>query len=56
MVVARGEIAPDLVENRIDLKVVKGTFESSVGSPIVVNTFVATDWLWIRFHPVYLVV
>jgi len=56
MVATFSEIALDLVENRIDLKVVKYTFESSLGSLIVMNTLVATDWLWLRFDPVYRVV
>jgi len=56
MIVACSEIALDLVENRIDLKVVKDIFESSVGSLIVMNTLVTTDWLWVRFDPAYRVV
>ena len=43
MVVAYLEIALDLVENRIGLGVGKDTFESSVGSLIVVNTLAATE-------------
>jgi len=56
MIAACSEITLDLVESRIDLLVVKDTFESSVGSLIVVNTLVATGWLWVRFEPVYRVV
>ena len=44
------------MEKRIDLNVVKHTFESSVGSFFVVNTLVATDWLWVRSDPVCWVV
>ena len=43
MVVAYSEFSLDLVENRIGLEVGKDTFESSVGSLIVVNTLVATE-------------
>ena len=56
MIAACSEIALDLVENRIDFNVVKDTFKSSVGPFFVVNTLVATDWLWVRFDPVYRVV
>jgi len=52
MIAACSEIALDLVESRTDLNVLKDTFESSVGSLFVVNTLVATDWLWVRFDPV----
>ena len=41
------------MENRIDLEVRKDTFESLMGSLIVVNTLVATNWLWVRFDTVY---
>ena len=40
----------------MDLKVVKDTFEPSLGPLIVVNTSVATDLLWVRFDPMYRVV
>jgi Co/Zn/Cd efflux system component len=32
---------------------VKGTFEALVGSLVVMNTLVATDWHWVVFDPVY---
>jgi len=44
MVVACSEIALDLVENKIDLRVVRGTFEALSGSLIVMETLVTSDW------------
>jgi len=56
MISACSEFDLYLVENRIDLMVVKDKHESLVGSQIMVNTLVATDWLWVRSDPVYRVV
>jgi hypothetical protein len=42
MVVACSEIALDLVENKIDLRVVRGTFEALSGSRIVMGKLVAS--------------
>jgi hypothetical protein len=53
MVVACSEIALDLVENKIDLKVVRGTFEALSGSLIVMDTVVAYDWYWVEYGLVY---
>jgi hypothetical protein len=49
MVVACSEIALDLVENKIDLRVVRGTFEALSGSLIVMDALVASDWYWVKF-------
>jgi len=56
MIAACSEIDLDLVKNGINLMVVKDAHESLVGSQIMVNILVATDWLWVRSDPVYRVV
>ena len=53
MVVACSEIALDLVENKIDLRVVRGTFEALSGSLIVMDTLVASNWYWVKCDLVY---
>ena len=53
MVVACSEITLDLVENKRDLRVVKGTFEVLSGSLIVMDTLVTSDWYWVKSDLVY---
>jgi hypothetical protein len=51
--VACSRIALDLVENKMGLRVVRGTFEAVVGSLVVVDIMVSIGWYWVTLDPVY---
>jgi hypothetical protein len=50
---ACSKIALDLVENKMGLRVVGGTFEAAVGSLVLVDIMVTIDWYWVMMDPVY---
>jgi hypothetical protein len=51
--VACSRIALDSVENKMWLRVVRGTFEAVVGSLVVVDIMVSIGWYWVTLDPVY---
>jgi hypothetical protein len=51
--VACSRIALDSVENKMRLRVVRGTFEAVVGSLLVVDIMVSIGWYWVTLDSVY---
>jgi hypothetical protein len=45
-------IALDLLENKMGLRVVRGTFEAVVGSLVVMDIMVSIGWYWVTLDPV----